>query len=326
MSGLTESVAIFPTRHDGLRHFVDRTPEVEIMARLLRAAPPQSMLFFHGAPGIGKSTLLEKLRADHCTPATAYAWLDFQYGELYTVDQLIEQLRDQLGDPFSATMGNALLQLANAMPQPLSLTLQPAPAMAQPAGGPSLQIEATVEGVGNGSAVAIGQNIIQLINSPINFTGGMGHERYQQEEARRHAAAFRTALAAVTAQQPLLLFFDSIDYAPQTVLIWLRKQLLQPIQQGDRQGEHPLFVALAGDFAGPRGHWLRTLVDWHNGHHIYVNELTVLQATDIAEYWVTHRQLARQQLPASLLEVGASPHLLVGLADLEMRRHNGHGG
>jgi len=326
MSSPAESVAMTPTKHDGLRHFVNRVTQLALGAQYLTKPATAGILFFHGALGIGKSTLLQRLRTEYCTPAVAYAWLDFQHGELYTADQLIDQLCDQLRDPFSKTMGDELLRLQQAPEQNFqpTLTLQFAPAYAAAMPGGPLQIEATVNVVDNGSAVAIGQNIIQLINSPMNFNGGMVNARHQQEAERGRDRTPQMALTDVTKQQPLLLFCDNIDCASQEVLIWLRNQFLQPIQQGRWQSTYPLIVTLVGDFAGPRGHWLRAIADWHNEQQIYVNDLNFLAAADIDEYWVTHRQLARQTLPASFLELGASPHILVGMADLEMRRHNGH--
>jgi hypothetical protein len=306
-----------------VRHFVNRKPQLDLFAQ--RLAPPgqAAIIFVHGTVGIGKSALLQKLRAEHCRSGVTYAWLDFQNDELFTPQAVIDRLSEQIGGAFLTAISDAGIEIEKTIgfaPADLLAGLGRAP---NPA--PALHIETNVGEVGERSAVAVGAGINQFIHSPINITAGMDWGRLQTEKLRRLNETVQMAIAALAAHERVFLFFDACDAAPQDVLKWLHDLLLIKVRDQRLPASGSFVVVLAGNLKGARGHWLHTLADWHNDQTVHVNELSGLHLEDVREYWSVHRQLLFENLPALLLTMDVPPHLLVGLADLEQLRGGARG-
>ena len=78
----------FPLESDRLKYFVDRGAELERAQQVLSSPPgtPLPVLVFHGVGGMGKTSVLEKIRADLCgwrpeqrdrEAELPHAWVDF---------------------------------------------------------------------------------------------------------------------------------------------------------------------------------------------------------------------------------------------------------
>lgn len=126
--------------------------------------------------------------------------------------------------------------------------------------------------------------------------------------------AFRQGLEALLAQQPVILFFDSCDEAPQEVLAWLQSELLDPLFQGRLALERNLAVIMAGDPSRKRGPWIQQVCGYGAG--VMAHELANLLPDAVRRYWVEIKGLSEALLPPAFLQAGAPPDLMRRMAEL----------
>lgn len=302
------------------RHFVNRESQLEAFEARLEGREKSHVLLFHGPLGIGKTSMLRRLRAVCRECETACALIDFQHDSLYTAEAIIHHLRKEIGGDFFDAIGRELEASRRALPRDLpqwetltgwvgGSTLvagQPPPAS---------HIEGQTGDVKG--QVAIGQQIAQtqmhFNNSQIYYAPESEPVWVQEERLRRLNRAVRDELERMVARELLVLLFDACDSATPDAIQWLRKQLLDPLLDGSLPSAAHLAIVLVGDPRRERGTWLNEIAGWGEG--IAAHKLGDLPPEAVRKYWIEIRGLDEATLPPVFGKRGAPPHLMVQMAN-----------
>jgi DNA polymerase III delta prime subunit len=312
------------------RHFVNRQPQVAAFESRLQGQTRSNVLLFHGPLGMGKTTMLYRLREVCRKLAIQSALVDFQGEGVFQPEAVIDKLRNELrGDFFEAISKEiALLEVdfPRSSPQARALaaltSVEPlAGSIGSSTGGlPSRppaasQIEGQIGSLGPDAQAAIGQNIIQnrvTINNPIFAAPGQEFSLVEKERLQRLSHVMRNALEVLTAAGPLVLLFDACDNAAEGIIPWLREHILNPVLDGSFASADNLAIVLVGDTHSQKGAWLREIMDWGEG--VAVHPLDNLPSDAVRQYWIEIRGLAPANLPSVFVN-GAPPYLLVQMAN-----------
>jgi hypothetical protein len=291
--------------------FLDREPELRDFASLL-SRQQERILLLYGEKGMGKSCLMRRLRAECDAAGVLSVVVDFgsDYALCEDPDSIITLLQDRLGGAFadgvqaaeakaqqdfaaSGVASTASEALASAVQAALASVLQAAlpPANVAPASGLSVSGPLTVSGDmfgGHKISTDVTINNPQLITSP---GGGL---KYQQEKiAAARDGAFRPALKAFVAQQPLMLIFDHFEEAMKTVPAWLQNQVLGIHTEGEG-GFSNLWLLVSGD----RVPFQDRLADYTD--RLCAQPVGPLPDDAIYLYWCDQRGLDRTYVATSL--------------------------
>ncbi len=304
-----------------LQHFVNRETQLAAFEARLQDREKSPVLLFHGPLGIGKTSLLYRLRACCRESKTTCALLNFQHDGLYEGEAIIHHLREQIGGDLFDAIGDEIAAIQQELPQQRlrTDTLNNWAAVSSLfAGQPATAklIEAHVDSVGDGSQVAVGQQITQINNSQIYFMPEMESTIIRQERQRRLNKAFRDSLNRLVEKEMLVLLFDACDSATPEAVQWMRKQLLDPLSEGYFTSPTNLAIVLVGDPRGEKGGWLDEIAAW--GESVAAYKLDDLPPEAVRKYWLEIRGLSEESLPPIFRSRGAPPFLMVQMANFSI--------
>ena len=238
--------------------FVNRQAEIGLFKDWLDAHS-QRILLLHGPNGIGKTSVLRRLRAGIGADGTQSPLVDFRADRtLSEGEHVIQRLRETIGGAFA----QSLAQAEAAIQQDLGSALYGGPALVQGAAqaaalyqGALYQGAAQATGSGAGGVwipgqVKVGGDIvggdkIVFNNSPIIVDPAGGLALMRDEVRTRRNTAFRAALAAANERQRLVLFVDHYEEATEEVATWLRRQVLGLHIDGDGEFAN-LWIVVSG--------------------------------------------------------------------------------
>ena len=210
---------------------VDREPEAAVLEQMLRFETGRRVLIVSDSPGQGKSVLLRKLRwlcdLRFEVPAALVPLEEYEQrpDELALATDIVDQLAAIVPfDEFNRLASARSLRESGSFERQFNL---------------QGHVLATNAQVADGGTVA--GTIIQ--HASINMADWEGPS---EREARRQClAAFHAELVAHSAEQPVVIIFDTLDKSPEVLRRWVFRQLLKAAIL-DRNDEHKLVVVVAG--------------------------------------------------------------------------------
>jgi hypothetical protein len=287
-----------------IEDFVNREEALTAIWNSVTSAAKERVWLIAGDTGIGKSYLLDECWARGRAQRLLCLRFDLHDARLRTVPALIMQLAEQLG------AARAAHTLAAA---------EQATALAQPAGtgAPSDSsdvIAAQIDGIAQGSLVAVGKGITQISGHVVTYV--TQHVRYddpwvQQQMRLRLTQALRTDLAALQPLETALLLIDGWSAANSEVREWLCSQLLEWVAAG----ETPQVCAAVAE--------TDSLPDIAFPGRVGRMTLHALAASAVEEYWVKRRKLPAVELSGAYKFSGGVPLVLALIADQFARRIGG---
>lgn len=289
-----------------LDEFVNRKVEMNAFSQLL-SHRRQRILLLHGEPGIGKSSMIRRLRGlcpNHANFLSAL--VDFGGRRpLSEVKQVIEYLREQIGGSFAQQLGQIELKIQREFgglmgSQTFSSMFTPVAG----SGGGNVFLSGQVSVGGD----VVGGNKLTISNSSFVFNPAGGTAFAQSEIDTRRNMAFGQALSSLLLKQKVILFFDHFEKATQEVKAWLEQHLLEPLLEGEDAFRH-LWLVMAGEHVPLQNQASR----WR--HVLRSLEIGPLMEDAIRLFWVEKRQLD----PSALMFVNQAtlgkPELLFMIAN-----------
>jgi hypothetical protein len=272
--------------------FVGREEPLGGLLKVARLESAKRILVVVAPFGVGKSWLLQKLKADRDEAGVELVLIDFGAPPMGHVEwgylDVVEAVREQLGgtelDGLAASVDAVRKEAAGlGLADPFATQLGGAlPAAAENAGGN--QYEVTAGDVGAEAQVAVGSGITMaqrdvnyvVVNQMSQRTDASVQQHYQT----RITAAFESALKAVTATRKVVFVFDAWlkagtptrDWLCRTLVTWIRDQSLGGVA-----------VVVADDAAVPELQQRHPL--------LHALPLTPLTEDEIVTYWVEKRGL-----------------------------------
>jgi hypothetical protein len=293
--------------------FVGRDEPLANLLKVARHETPKRILLVLGQFGIGKTWLLQKLKAEHAEFDITGVLIDFAVPPLGRLEwgylDVVEAVREQLdGEDFAALA--SLVEAVRKEASGLGLVDPFATQMGAPAAakaGDSFDVEAG--DIGAGAQVAVGSNIIQA-QGDVNFTvvnqlGQRTDRAVQEHYQARITQAFKDALGAFAAERKVTIVFDAWLKASTPTRDWLGQSLLAWVRDQAIVG---LAAVLADDAAVPE----------FQGRHplVYAMDLPIMTEAEIIAYWVEKRGLPAEKAPMAVMACMGHPLTLAMIADL----------
>lgn len=292
--------------------FVGRDEPLGNLVKVARHETPKRILLVLGQFGIGKSWLLQKLKADSDDLSIAGVSIDFtmpplgrmEWGYLDIVEAVIAQLGGPAFDDLSALVDAVRKEAAG-----LGLVDPFATQVGTPSAGPGDTFEVQAGDIGAGAQVAIGSNIVQAQGdvslTVVNQLGANNAQAVQAHFQARITAALQAGLAAYSAGQKVTLVFDAWLKGPTPTRDWLVQGVLSWIRDQEITG---MAAILADDSAVPE----------FEGRHplVYSMSLPTMTKEEIVDYWVTKRGLDPGKTEWVVMACLGHPLTLAMIADL----------
>lgn len=292
--------------------FVGRDEPLANLLKVARHETPKRILLVLGQFGIGKSWLLQKLKAEHAEFDVTGVLIDFAVPPLGRLEwgylDVVEAVRDQLdGEDFAALGG--LVEAVRKEAAGLGLVDPFATQMGAPAVKAGDTFDVQAGDIGAGAQVAVGSNIIQAqgdVNlTVVNQLGQRSDQAVQEHYQARITAAFKEGLTAFAVNHKVTIVFDAWLKASTPTRDWLMQSLLAWIRDQEIAN---LAAVLADDAAVPE----------FQGRHplVYAMDLPIMTEAEIIAYWVEKRGLAAEKAPMAVMACMGHPLTLAMIADL----------
>jgi hypothetical protein len=272
----------------------------------------QRILLLQGAEGMGKSCLVQRLRHECRQRQLRTALLDFRSSApLDQPDQVIRQLRTEIGGVFARQLEQVETQIrqdfASVAAAPLLMNWLGGGGPA-PAGGHRINLSGQVEVGGD----VVGGDKITIANPTIVLNPNGGFDLGQAEAQTRRSTAFRAALAAALATEPLVLFIDHFEKASTEAKLWLRQHILGLHLEGTGNGTDgfdKLWIVAAGRSVPLQ----EETASWRD--RLQLQPLAPFPNDIIAAFWVEKRGRRAEDIPVIARVSAGIPGLLDIMAD-----------
>jgi len=215
-----------------LKDFVDRTREVAGFESLFNDSPKR-IIGIYGPGGMGKSALLNRMIETCDSRGTRWVYIEWRDSRRYNYLDMMRIIREDTV-PSLFALFNDRVNFHNAPQYRLQIPLE----------GGNIQNVKVLSGGEvrqSGVTVHVGHSI-EIKDLNLNMPRP-DRNVTDNEILIDLTRAFMPCLQAVTAEKPLVIFFDALEKADKLTLDWIWEELLARVRDRDVTN---LFVALAG--------------------------------------------------------------------------------
>jgi len=293
------------------KEFVNRDTEIDVFADMLDH-PHLRILFLHGPEGIGKTSLIGRLRQDVATSGAVSVIVDFSDETLSDPEDLLDRLQERLGGEFAACLDQAEFTVLHkfredSLRELLSLVGSTGFSRVDIAHAEEINIQGDM----------VGGSKIVLNNSSITLPTMNGD--YPQRAIKRNVnRVFPQALKILAnSHARAILFFDHFEKAKKiSVIPWLRHHLFNLYLEATNEILDVWIVVASREipYAEEADGW---------SYVLYNQLLEPLEEKFIRSYWLEKHHLDPDKLRNVIRDCKGIPSELRRLAKEAIARRRG---